>query len=227
MPRGSFCQSLPSACIGAAALFLGVSGSARASLQYFGVNLAGAEFGENNLPGTFGTDYSYPGTSDVLDFVSRGFNTLRVPFRWERLQTTTGGALGNGQTDVELDYFIGQPFPFGSRWGFVDLGVGYRLRTAEPTDELRWYFTGGIELTDWLDFYFLEASGIHGLGNGEPQFVGDNILLTTDFDLIKVGAPALVEPVSGWIVQADPYFHVAGRATGAGGGFKVSVWREF
>ncbi len=136
-------------------------------------------------------------------------------------------ALGNGQTDVELDYFIGHPFPFGSRWGFVDVGVGYRLRTAEPADELRWYFTGGIELTDWLDVYFLEASGIHGLGNDTPQSVGDNILLTTDFDLIKVGASALVEPITDWIIQAGPYWQIAGRATGAGGGFKVAVWREF
>jgi hypothetical protein len=136
-------------------------------------------------------------------------------------------ALGNGQTDVELDYFIGHPFPFGSRWGFLDLGVGYRLRTAEPADELRWYFTGGVQINDWLDVYFLEASGIHGLGNDTPQFVGDNILLTTDFDLIKMGASVLVEPTPGWILQAGPYWHIAGRATGAGGGFKVAVWREF
>lgn len=136
-------------------------------------------------------------------------------------------ALGNGQTDVELDYFVGQAFPFGSRWGFVDVGIGYRLRTAEPADELRWDVTGGVEITDWLDVYFLEASGIHGLGNDEPQFVGDNILLTTDFDLVKVGASVLVEPMAGWIVQAGPYWHAAGRATGGGGGFKVAVWREF
>ncbi|MGC1480521.1 MAG: hypothetical protein WA771_08450 [Chthoniobacterales bacterium] len=150
--------------------------------------------------------------------------TVKIPGPYD---VNDSPALGNGQTDIELDYYIGHAFPVGSRWGFFDLGFGYRLRTAEPADELRWYLTGGIQITDWLDIYFIEASGIHGLGNDEPQFVGDNILLTTDFDLIKIGASALVEPVEGWILQAGPYWHAAGRATGAGGGFKIAVWREF
>jgi endoglucanase len=60
----------------------------RAELQFTGVNLAGAEFGESNLPGTYGQtgDYVYPNAAEVSYFVGKGANTFRVPFRWERLQ---------------------------------------------------------------------------------------------------------------------------------------------
>ena len=51
----------------------------------FGVNLAGAEFGEN-FPGVFGTDYPYP-TAEELDYYnSKGLKLIRLPFAWERIQ---------------------------------------------------------------------------------------------------------------------------------------------
>lgn len=136
-------------------------------------------------------------------------------------------SLGNGQVDIEWTYYAGTTFQVGSRWAFVDAGLGFRLRTGPPADELRWYLTAGYNLTNWLDIYFVEASGIFGLGNNTPQMVGENILLTTDFDLIKIGCSLLVHPAKGWGIQAGPYWNIAGRATGASGGFKVAVWREF
>ncbi|WP_120278823.1 glycoside hydrolase family 5 protein [Rhizobium sp. AG855] len=54
-----------------------------------GVNLAGAEFGP--LPGTFGKDYIYPSVETVDYFASKGFNTVRLPFLWERLQPSLFG----------------------------------------------------------------------------------------------------------------------------------------
>ena len=56
------------------------------TLQLRGVNLAGADFGEGRLPGTFGIDYTYPTSSEVLYFKNKGMNFVRLPFRWERLQ---------------------------------------------------------------------------------------------------------------------------------------------
>ena len=59
--------------------------------RYTGVNLSGAEFGGTG--GTHGTNYIYPTVSDsYLYFRAKGMNTFRLPFRWERLQPTLGGA---------------------------------------------------------------------------------------------------------------------------------------
>ena len=64
------------------------------SAQVFGgVNLAGAEFGETELPGTYGTDYIYPTPAEIDYYVDEGMNAIRIPFRWERLQPALGGPL--------------------------------------------------------------------------------------------------------------------------------------
>ena len=64
-----------------------------AELMFTGVNLAGADFGEGNLPGNFGQHYTYPIPAEVDYYVGKGANTFRIPFRWERLQRTLNGAL--------------------------------------------------------------------------------------------------------------------------------------
>lgn len=59
---------------------------AGAQVEYAGVNLAGAEFGEGSLPGTYNRHYTYPTKAEVDYFTAKGMNTFRLPFRWERLQ---------------------------------------------------------------------------------------------------------------------------------------------
>ncbi|SOD57360.1 Cellulase family 5 [Pseudoxanthomonas wuyuanensis] len=62
-------------------------------LRYAGVNLAGAEFNSSSKPGTLYKDYLYPGESDYAYFASKGMNTVRLPFLWERLQPQANAAL--------------------------------------------------------------------------------------------------------------------------------------
>lgn len=62
------------------------------SLPLRGVNLAGAEFAESNIPGTVGVHYAYPTTAEIEYFVGKGMTTLRIPFLWERLQRAEGAA---------------------------------------------------------------------------------------------------------------------------------------
>lgn len=59
----------------------------------FALNLSGAEFGHDRIPGEYGKEYTYP-TPDDLDYAKKkGFSLVRVPFKWERLQDTLGGPL--------------------------------------------------------------------------------------------------------------------------------------
>src|SRR4051812_22059169 len=75
-----------------AALFV-----ASAEVRFAGVNLSGAEFGTAGsnaaLPGIYSNQYIYPTQAEVRYFQSKGMNTIRLPFRWERLQQTNGAVL--------------------------------------------------------------------------------------------------------------------------------------
>ncbi len=53
-----------------------------------GVNLAGAEFGTRNVPGVFGTDYTYPTHTEIDYYADKGMGVVRLPFLWERIQHT-------------------------------------------------------------------------------------------------------------------------------------------
>jgi len=86
--RSSFTRMLA----GVIALALPVNVSA-ACLQ--GINLAGAEFG--SLGGGVGVDYSYPTARTIAYFAQKGLNSVRLPFRWERLQPVLNGPLDSGE----------------------------------------------------------------------------------------------------------------------------------
>jgi endoglucanase len=51
-----------------------------------GVNVAGAEFHSNRIPGVLNKDYTYPNPVDFGYIRSIGANIIRLPFRWERIQ---------------------------------------------------------------------------------------------------------------------------------------------
>jgi endoglucanase len=72
---------------------LACASTSRADIQYAGVNLSGAEFGQNVLPGTFGVNYTWPTTAEITYYQSKGMNFIRLPFRWERLQHTNSAVL--------------------------------------------------------------------------------------------------------------------------------------
>ena len=71
------------------------------------MSLAGADFGETNLPGIFGTHYTYPIQSEVDYYQSKGMNIIRLPFRWERLQPVMNQAFDSVEF-TRLDTFVTQ-----------------------------------------------------------------------------------------------------------------------
>ena len=91
--------------------FVHISAVKAASIVYTGVNLAGADFGENILPGIYNTHYTYPTHSEVDYFTSKGMNTFRLPFRWERLQQTQNAAFDpaeQARLDDVVNYATGK-----------------------------------------------------------------------------------------------------------------------
>jgi endoglucanase len=59
----------------------------------YGVNLSGLEFGQGNYPGTLGSTYYVPTAAELNYYAGKGLKLIRLPFSWERVQPTLGGAL--------------------------------------------------------------------------------------------------------------------------------------
>ncbi len=78
-----------------AGLLLAIAGGAaeagNADLCFRGVNLSGAEYGEAD--GKEGINFTYPSQTTVNYFADKGFDAVRLPFKWERLQRSLGAPL--------------------------------------------------------------------------------------------------------------------------------------
>ena len=63
-----------------------------------GVNVAGADFGDasGQSPGVYGVDYNFDPPATYQYLGSRKLNLVRIPFRWERIQTKLMGDLDSG-----------------------------------------------------------------------------------------------------------------------------------
>jgi endoglucanase len=108
----SISSSISSSSISSSSLSSSSSSSSSSSVSstafgliFRGVSLAGADFGEGNLPGTYLTDYIYPDQTEVNYFKGKNMSTVRLPFRWERLQRTLGGEFDAAEVS-RLDGFV-------------------------------------------------------------------------------------------------------------------------
>ncbi|MCM2294738.1 glycoside hydrolase family 5 protein [Allorhizobium sp. BGMRC 0089] len=68
-----------------------------------GINLSGAEFGR--IGGVANKDYAYPSSETIRYFSQKGFNTVRLPFKWERLQPKLNGTF-NADELARLDQSV-------------------------------------------------------------------------------------------------------------------------
>ncbi|KAH8819393.1 glycoside hydrolase family 5 protein [Xylogone sp. PMI_703] len=65
--------------------------------KWVGVDESGAEFGQGNLPGKWGTDFIFPSNTSLQTLIGQGFNIFRVPFLMERMAPNgLAGALDPG-----------------------------------------------------------------------------------------------------------------------------------
>ena len=88
-----------------------------ASSLLLGVNLAGAEFGWN-VPGVFGTDYTYPTHTEIDYYAAKGMSVVRLPFLWERVQHSEQAPLDAaelGRLDDVVNYATGKGLKIENR----------------------------------------------------------------------------------------------------------------
>lgn len=86
-------------CFGVAVSHL-VFSQALVTQKLYGVNRSGGEFGGDKLPGTYGTDYTYPtDPAEFNAFASAGLSLVRIPFLWERIQADKNSPLVTEDAD--------------------------------------------------------------------------------------------------------------------------------
>ncbi|KAK6080521.1 extracellular endoglucanase [Seiridium cupressi] len=102
----------------------------QSKFTFTGVNESGAEFGNTNLPGTLGKDYTWPAHSTIDTLVGKGFNVFRVPTMMERiipnqLSGSFDSAYVSGLDDI-ISYITGKgayaildPHNFGRYYGNI------------------------------------------------------------------------------------------------------------
>ncbi|HBF28586.1 glycoside hydrolase family 5 protein, partial [Rhizobium sp.] len=66
-----------------------------------GINLSGAEFGK--MGGRVNKDYTYPSDPTIQYFSEKGFSSVRLPFKWERLQPKANGVLNTDELKLLED----------------------------------------------------------------------------------------------------------------------------
>ncbi|WP_193227608.1 cellulase family glycosylhydrolase [Aureimonas psammosilenae] len=76
------------------------------------INLAGAEFAPRT--GVYGKDYAYPSDADLEYYHSKGFDTVRLPLAWERMQPTLFGELDPAEME-HLTTFLAHAESFGMK----------------------------------------------------------------------------------------------------------------
>jgi endoglucanase len=84
-----------------------LNASAKQWVWWRGVNLAGADFAESEIPGAVGVHYQYPNQAEVDYFSKKGMNIFRLPFLWERLQPSLNGEFDSAEI-ARIDLFVNQ-----------------------------------------------------------------------------------------------------------------------
>ena len=130
-----------------------------------GVNLAGAEFG-SNVPGVFGTDYTYPTHAEIDYYAAKGMGVIRLPFLWERIQRSEFAALDAaelGRLDDVVNYTTGKGLKIEIEPHNYGYGFGALIGSAQTPN------SAFADLWGKLAGHFQSNSGvIFGLMN-EPH----------------------------------------------------------
>ncbi len=97
--------------------------------------------------------------------------------------------LGNGQEDYEFRVLLGKSL---NRYGYLGLELGYRFRTDEPSDEIRYLIEYGVNLTDNL-YFRTKLDGIESANNADSfETLTGNLSRTPEFNIGKL------EITAGW-----------------------------
>jgi endoglucanase len=138
------------------------AGLGQKASMFAGINLSGAEFG--SVPGVYGRDYLYPSLRSIKYFRRLGFNLIRLPFLWERLQPDLWGPF----VAAEQSHLAGLAGYLGERQMQLVLDPHNYARRKMAADDWRYdHLIGSAEVPTeaFVDFWTRLASLFRGSRN--------------------------------------------------------------
>ncbi|KAF1850442.1 glycoside hydrolase family 5 protein [Cucurbitaria berberidis CBS 394.84] len=103
-------------------------------ILYAGVNSAGGEFAQQNLPGAFGIDYQFINETSIDFFLRAGVNTIRIPFLLERMCPLATG-LGSTFNETYFSEFKNAVNYITAKGGYVVLDAHNYMRYNDPSSQ--------------------------------------------------------------------------------------------
>nr|WP_237509560.1 DUF4214 domain-containing protein [Pseudomonas oryzihabitans] len=212
------------------------------SVHLVGLNLSGAGFAAQVLPGVNGTHYIFPTESYFSQWRARGVQLIRFPIIWERLQPALGGPL-----DPTYAGLIDRTFGYADKYGMkiildlhnymryrgVVIGTG-NVSYSHYQDVMtriaqRWSGRPSLFAYDvmnephdavaqWAIAAQYAINGVRSIDSTRPIMIeGNGWAEATRWPQWNDSLLALKDPANNLIFQAHTYFD------GAGGGGNYTV----
>lgn len=208
-----------------------------------GLNLSGAGFASQVLPGINGTNYIFPVEAYFSQWSARGVKLIRFPIIWERLQPTLGGALDPNYASL-LDRTFGYANKYGMkiildlhnymRYRGVVIGTG-NVSYANYQDVMtriaqRWSAQPSLYAYDimnephdavaqWSAAAQYGINGVRSVDSTRPIMIeGNGWAEATRWPQWNDALLALKDPANNLIFQAHTYFD----GEGGGGNYAVT-----
>jgi hypothetical protein len=130
--------------------------------------------------------------------------------------------LGNGQFDTEIRLQYGRSL---YQWlpGYANVEIGYRLRTEDPSDEIRYLVEFGVDVTKQI-YTRAKLDGILSIDNGKKLDTSGNPTATNNFDLGKLDLTVGYKAAPNWGVEASYVPSIYGQNTAAGATYTLAIY---
>jgi len=130
--------------------------------------------------------------------------------------------LGNGQLDAEARLLYGRSL-YPLLPGYANLELGYRARTKDPSDEIRYLLEFGVDLTDEI-YSRAKLDGTLSVNNGKKHDTNGNPTASNNFDLGKLDLTVGYKVAPGWGFEASYVPALYGQNTAAGATYSFALY---
>jgi hypothetical protein len=200
-----------------------------------------AEYALNNC-NSFSLNGGYSQVEESLNGHSRGFEDAELGWKHLLYEGKTSAltsqligiipcgdkksSIRYGQWGFQANLLYSDIFSLFNRFGWYDLGLGYRFYNGFPSDQIRADASVGFDLTSRL--FLIGSSHLeYGLFNGSSQHNFNHVVFHPNYRLLKVNLECVVKICSHCYGSIGAFKHVWGRNVGAGGGFFGGTWILF